>query len=226
MSAAGSKPSIDLRSLLVGPARRRLPTATVLATFCACSLIVWTIAARLASTVDLIPFIRIATVLLAASAATCLEEANQSVIDSTSFGRFRHRTLTVLVSGSATVALWSILVVGAMLIDRGATDGPLPFIGLLIELVALCTCGWLVAVVLVQRSSWRGTGARAAAAVVVMALFSLADVRSNEWLWPSPGPKWRAAHQHWASIALVALVVLLAISRDPAIRNRPRWRRP
>ena len=211
--------TIDLRSLVLGPAARRVPTAVLLATFVVCAMVVWLSALRFRSPTDLIPVVRIATVVFAGAAATCLEDANEAVVDATPFGRLRLRSVAVTMTGASTVALWSIVMFGALIIDRGATGARLPVGGLLVELVAICAFGWLMAATLITATTWRGTGTRAAAGVVVAALFSLGHPRSVGWLWAAPGPTWRAAHEHWTVVGVLAISGLLLLSRDPAART-------
>jgi hypothetical protein len=216
--------TIDLRSLVLGPLARRVPSAVLLATFSVCATIVWVSALRLRSATDLIPVVRVATVVFAGAAATCLEDANEAVVDAAPFGRLRRRSATVAMTGAATVALWSIVMSGALIIDHGATGARLPVGGLLVELGAICAFGWLVAAALISATTWRGTGARAAAGVVVAALFSLGHPRSIEWLWAMPGPTWRAAHERWTVVGVLAIWGLLVLSRDPAARRNLTWR--
>ena len=121
---------------------------------------------------------------------------------------------------SATVVLWSGVVFGAWSIDRSSTAEHLPVAGLLIELVAACALGWLLAAVLINATNSRGTGTCAATGVVLAALLTVSHPRSIAWLWALPGPTWRAAYERWVVIAVVALAGLTVFNHDPAGMRR------
>lgn len=212
------RPATDVRTLALVYGVRRVPTAALGVTSCGCAAVVWASAAGFDSTQDLIPVVRTGSVLFAAAAATCLEDSNAEVVVTTSFGLLRYRSLSVTLTGLATVALWWVVVLGAALIDRDANGAGLPAAGLAVELVALCAFGWVVASLLQRGAAWRGTGVRSAAIVVVAALFTLGHRLSLEWLWAAPGPTWRATHAHWAAVGLLAALGFVVLGRDPAAR--------
>ncbi len=214
------RPNFDARTLALRYVVRRVPQVALGATCAVCATVVWLSGARLASTEDLIPVIRVASVLFAAAAGTCLEDPSAEVFDATSFGRLRRRALTVLLTAAAAFVLWSIVIVGAVIIDRNAAGGGLPVAGLAVELGAMCCFGWLVAAALLWDGAWRGTGTRTAAVVVVASVLTLGHPSSMEWLWAPPGPAWRTAHELWVVIGVLAALGSLALSRDPAGRSR------
>ncbi len=210
---------VDRRSLLLGPTIRRIPWVALGSAFAASAVVVWGRALQVDTAADLIPVIRIGSVLFAAAAATSLEDPNQAVLDATPVGRPRRRLLTVVPVGAAVVMAWLIIVLGARLMIGPPSGRRLPIGGLALELVAACAIGWLFASTLIAGTTWRGTGTRAAAGVIVCALVSLGHPRVIGWLWVMPGPRWQSAHQHWAIVALAAIALCGLYGRDPATRS-------
>jgi len=187
-------------------------------TIALCTAVVWAQALGADDRLDLMPTLRIAIVLIAAAAATCLEDPNEPLVDSTPFGRLRRRCLSVAMTGSASLLAAGALVAGAALLSRHSAGSPLPVGGLLIELAAACAFGWMLAAGLVAGTTWNNSGVRAAVGVVIAAPFSLAHPRVADWLWASPGPEWQRTHRHWAIVGIVSIIVFLLISTDAATR--------
>jgi hypothetical protein len=209
--------SIDHRALVIGPAGRGLPWLALAVTTVVSAVAVWARALQVESTVDLLQVTRLTSVLMAAGAASCLEDGNEMLTTATPFGRLRRRVLAVSLTGLVTVACWLIVVVGAtVLVDR---DGEaLPVGGLLIELLAMMAFGWLVAAMLTSRSSWKGSGMRAGLGVIIAALITFSIGALNRRLWPIRDTGWTAVHERWITIAVVSMVAFLVTSRDPAGR--------
>ena len=209
--------SIDHRALVIGPAGRRLPWLALAATTAVSAAVVWARALQVESTDDLLQVTRLTSVLMAAGAASCLEDGNELVTAATPFGRLRRRVLAVGLTGLVTVACWLIVVIGATAVVDRRSD-TLPVGGLLIELLAMMAFGWLVAAMLIGRSSWRGSGMRAGLGVIIAALITVSIATLNRRLWPMPGTGWTEVHERWSAIAVVSLVAFMVTSRDPAAR--------
>ncbi len=212
---------IDRRALVFGPAGRRVPWLAIGATTVICGGAVFARALQVESASDLLQVARLMSVLMAAGAASCLEDGNELMTAATPFGRLRRRLLALLLTGLVTVSCWLIVAIGAAaVINAPSGDPSLPLGALLIELVGLMAFGWLLAAILVNRSSWTGSGMRAGLGVIIAALVTISVARTAQWLWPMPGIGWRDAHERWIAIAIVSIVVFIVASRDPATRLR------
>ena len=216
--------TIDRWALVSGPALKRMPWAVLAPTIAMCIAIVWMQAMAVDERLALLRTIRIAIVLIAAAAATCLEDPNELLVDSTSVGRLRRRCVSVAMTGLVSMLAAGALLAGAALLSREAAGSSLPVGGLMLELSAACAFGWMIAAGIVETTSWSNSGVRAAIGVVVAALFSLAHPDLAGWLWRSPGPGWQRSHQHWAIIGIVSIVMFLLFSRDPTTRLAHRRR--
>jgi hypothetical protein len=210
--------TIDRWALVSGPALKRMPWVALAPTVALCSAVVWTQALAIDERLDLLPTVRIAVVLIAAAAATCLDDPNEPLVDSTPVGRFRRRCLSVAMTGLVSMFAAGALLAGAALVSRDAAGSPLPVGGVLIELAATCAFGWMIGAGLVAGTTWRNSGVRAAIGVVVAAPFSLAHPHLVGWLWASPGPGWRRSHECWSIVGIVSIVMFLLFSRDAATR--------
>jgi hypothetical protein len=195
-----------------------MPWMALAPTTALCTALVWAQALAVDERLDVMPAVRIAIVLIAAAAATCLEDPNEPLVDSTPFGRLRRRCLSVAMTGLASMLAAGVLLAGAALLSRHSAGSPLPVGGLLVELAAACAFGWMLAAGLVAGTTWSNSGVRAAVGVVVAALFSRVVPRVADWLWASPGPGWQRAHQHWAIVGVVSIMVFLLFSSDAATR--------
>ncbi len=212
---------IDRGALVFGPAGRRVPWLAIGTTTVVCAAAVFVRALQVESASDLLQVARLMSVLMAAGAASCLEDGNELMTAATPFGRLRRRLLAVLLTGLVTVSCWLIVAIGAAaVINAPSGDPSLPLGALLIELVGLMAFGWLLAAILVNRSSWTGSGMRAGLGVIIAALVTISVARTAQWLWPMPGTGWRNAHERWIAIAIVSIVVFIVASRDPATRLR------
>jgi hypothetical protein len=209
---------IDRWALVSSAAIRRMPWMALAPTIALCTAVVWAQALGVDERLDLMPAVRIAIVLVAAASATCLEDPNELLVDSTPFGRLRRRCLAVAMTGLASLLAAGALLAGAALLSRDSAGPPLPVGGLLIELAAGCAFGWMLAAALVAGTTWSNSGVRAAVGVLVAGLFSLADPRVVGWLWASPGPEWQRTHRHWVLVGVVSIVIFLLFSSDVARR--------
>jgi hypothetical protein len=210
--------AIDCRALVVGPAIRRVPRRELGGVLALCSvpIVVW--ATKVDAVVEMIPAIRIMSVLCAAAAAMCLDDPGEAVLDAAPFGPVRRRTMAMLLMGCAAMLGWWVLVAGGWLVAGSQVGGVLPVGGLAIEFVVLCLLGWLLAIVRPGRSSERGGGTLAAATLVLMALMSISVPRLIGWFWAMPGPHWSAAHRNWLYLGALVSAALVVSNRDPASR--------
>ncbi len=215
--------SIDHRALVIGPAARRLPWLALAVTTVVSAVALWARALQVESTDDLFQVTRLTSVLMAAGAASCLEDGNELLTTATPFGRLRRRVLAVGLTGLVTVACWLIVVIGATAVVNRRIE-TLPVGGLLIELLAMMAFGWLVAAMLISRSSWKGSGMRAGLGVIIATLITFSIAAVNRRLWPIRDTGWTAARERWVTIAAVSLVAFVVTSRDPAGRLATRRR--
>jgi hypothetical protein len=214
------------RRALIGAVVRRVPWGPIGATAGVCAAFTWVRAVG-ADPADLVMPLRLAAVLLAATAATCLEDPAEVLTATTPFGRLRRRALAAAMTAAVVIVVWLVLVgIAAMLASDPARGPRIPTGGLTVELIATCATGWLLATWIIATTGWRGSGMRAATGVVIATLASLAHPDIMGWLWAQPGsgPEWNEVHMHWALVGTVAGVGATALSRDPA--HRPvRWMR-
>jgi hypothetical protein len=218
--------TVDRRAL-VGAAARRVPWVPVGATAAVCAAVVWTRALQVDAAVELVVPLRLSAVLLAATAAACLEDPAEVLTCTTPFGRFRRRCLSAAMTAAVIAIAWSLVVGVAAALAADPTGEPaLPVGGLTIELLATCAVGWLLAASVAASSGSRRSGSRAAVAVVVTAILSISHPDVVHWLWvmPGMGAAWAEAHEHWTAVGLLALVGAGVLSRDPAART-VRWTR-
>jgi hypothetical protein len=214
--------TIDRRALVFGPAGRRVPWLAMGATGAGCAAIVWWRASVVESNVEVVQLLRLAAVVLAASAATCLEDSCETLTMTTAVGRLRRRALTLGMTGVVVVTIWlGVTFVAAGLAVEPASDRPLPVAGLLVELIALVTCGWFIAAAIIAQLGWRGSAMRAAVSVVVAAICTLRHPQLYEWLWavPNLSPNLAAGQVRWITIATVAIAATMVLSVDPASRR-------
>ncbi len=126
----------------------------------------------------------------------------------------RRVAVPVAVAAAVAGATWLVLVTGSAL----RVDG-VPVLGLTVQALALSALGLAVAAVL---RTWRGhsePGVLAAPVVVALVLAALPLPPRWSLLVPVPdAPGWDASVLRWTALLVVAVVVLLAATRDPAAR--------
>jgi hypothetical protein len=211
--------AIDHRALVLGPAARRVPWVAIGAVGAICAAIVWWRASLVGSNSQLIQVLRLAAIVLAASAATCLEDGCETLTVTTPYGRLRRRALTLGLTAAVVVVIWlGVAAVAGVLAAGPESDRPLPLTGLLIELAAVIACGSLVSAAIIARTGWRGSATRSAFTLIVAAICSVGHPKLYEWLWAAPniGSDWRAGRLRWAAIALASIVATVILSHDPA----------
>jgi fluoroquinolone transport system permease protein len=104
------------------------------------------------------------------------------------------------------------------------TEGLLPIWGLTLELTGMMIAGLAIAAFAIRRLS-EGSGGVAAGPTLLM-LFGAGMFLPERWtLFPGSmdDPQWAAAHVRWAIIGVLATLLLLYFSRDPASRSFLRW---
>lgn len=180
---------------------------------------VWARALQVDDGADLVPVLRLAAVLLAATVATSVEDASELLATTSPFGRGRRRAVAVGLVTSAVVVTWAtIAVVAGVVAGPGALRGDVMG-GVAMELLALCACAWTVASATASGGQ-RGSGGRAALGLLLAALLSLGYPRTMVWLWPplDAGRAWVDAHLRWIGVGVTASIAAAWIGRDPAGR--------
>lgn len=163
---------------------------------------------------ELLTVLRLDAVVLAAAAALCLEDPAEVLAASSPLGLRDRRLLSVAVTAVLLVVAWTSIAVAAAGVDGRL--GELPFGGLLIELLALASSGWMIAAIFGRATGQRGSGGRAAIALLLLSVLTLVTPQTIEWLWRGPSPAWRIVHVRWAMIGAVTFAGFLLLSRDPA----------
>ena len=166
---------------------------------------------------ELVLVLRLDALAVAAVAATCLEDGAEELTASAPVGMARRRVASVAMTGAMGALAWLAIAVFVGL-TSGRT-GELPLGGLLIEVAALISVGWVLAAMITSTLGWRGSGVRATAAVSVLTVCTVFTPRTLDWLWSGPSPAWRIVHVRWSVIGLVSLAGFLLLSRDPARRQ-------
>lgn len=206
---------VDLRSLVVGPAGRRVPWRA-LAAVGASGVVLAAIRPGRWSPEEATVVVRMTTVLIAAAAATCLDDPCEPLTLSTPLGRFRRRAVAMALTGVAVVATWAV-VVGAFRISAKSgsptTTAPVP--ALAFELVALVAVGWFAAAGLLAAGRTSRVSTHAAMGVALGSVMTVAHPRLVTWLWTVTGATWDAPHRRWAAIAGLAGASVLVLGRDP-----------
>jgi len=212
---------------LLRAAARRGPWAALGTTAAGAAVATWWRARQVDAPSDVLVQLRLSAVLIAAAAATCLEDGAELLTATTPFGRPRRRALAVAITAPAASALWVVILAVTVVLVGPAPAGQAsgwPVGGLLVELGALCGTGWLLGASMIRWSGWRGSAPRAAIALLVLVVLSVLQPRLSDWLWAAGpgGAEWGDAHLRWAFVGAVALAGFAVLSRDPAARLRKR----
>jgi hypothetical protein len=163
---------------------------------------------------DLLPFMRLTSLALAAATVLAVADAACSVTEPTRVGRLRLRVSAVSAAIVAAVVLWAVLL--TIVRAAAATPQRLPVAGLLMELLAMSMAGWLIAAVLSRASGGRFMPARAAAMLVMSVAMTVTTPPKIRWFWVAPGPGWDRSHVRWAMVGAAALALFVVHSLDPA----------
>ena len=166
---------------------------------------------------ELLLVLRLDALAVAAVTATCLEDGAEELTASAPVGMTRRRLASVALTGVMGLASWLAIAVPAGLTSDRSNE--LPWVGLLIEVAALTSVGWVLAAMVTATWGWRGSGVRATAAVSVLTVCTVFTPRTMDWLWSGPSPAWRMVHVRWSVIGLVSFAGFLLLSRDPARRQ-------
>ncbi len=166
---------------------------------------------------DLLRLLRLDAVILAATAALCLEDESEVLTVSTPVGRLVRRLVAIAATTLATLGLWMAIAVPAAW--SGGHLAELPVGGLTIELLALTAAGCMIAALIGRVYGVTGSGSKSAAALVLTCLVTLMTPRTLQWLWTSPSPTWRIVHIRWAVIGLLSVGICVMSSGDPARRS-------
>lgn len=202
------------RSRLLGHVLLRVPVVPLAVTAVIGALLTVVRVASAGELGELLTALRLDAVVLAAVAALCLEDPAEVLAASSPLGLRSRRLLSVAATVVLLVVAWTSIAVVAAGVDGRLAE--LPFGGLLIELLALASTGWMIAAVFGRATGQRGSGGRAAVVLLLLGVLTLVTPQTIEWLWRGPNPAWRIAHVRWTVIGLVTFAGFLLLSRDPA----------
>ena len=204
--------TVDARAL-ARVSVRRVPVAAVGAGAAVATAVLTFAAMSMDTSGDLLPVVRLATVVVAASCAGAVGDPTAALTDSTWRGRRRRAAFVLIPTMMLAVTTWSGAVVAAQALASGPS---LPLGGLIVELVAITLVCWIVTAVLAATRGERGAALAGGSCVMVLALGTMSVPRTIGWLWPSPDQDWVVSHVRWIVIGAVAAVGLLVVWRDPA----------
>jgi hypothetical protein len=168
------------------------------------------------STAELLPVMRMVTLIFACTAAFAVHDPAGTVTEATRQGRCRLRTAAGALAFLPVAGAW----LGLMLVP-GAAGGPsmtsiVP--GLFVELAALFAFGLAIASRMEHATPMDRAAPWSAVMLVATTLATVVHASTRAWLWTDPGPQWQRAHVRWAGLTIFALVTFLQLSRDPARR--------
>lgn len=196
---------------------RRTPWMPVIAAGAVCASASVLRAMSVDTSVDVLPFVRLSSVVLAAAAVQGLDNPAEPVTATSPVGRWRVRAVAWLFDTFVAVGVWLPIVLLSRVIAGHPEQLPVP--GLLIELLALVAVASLIAVALSAAGWGTSPSSRAASALVIATALTLTTPRSIRWLWVGPGSEWDRSHARWAVIGAASLVMFAVVSRDPSKRN-------
>ncbi len=170
--------------------------------------------------------LRMAALLLCLGAVFLLDDPAAVTVASVPSPLRYRRSLRVLLVSPIVAAAWIgqlvyVFVHTTNLLHRD-TEGLLPVWGLTLEMVAMMLTGLAIAA-LSTRWVPEGLGG-VAAGPTLLVLLGAAMFLPGQWslfVGSVDDPQWVASHIRWAVIAVVATLILMYGSRDPAAR-RPR----
>jgi hypothetical protein len=142
--------------------------------------------------------------------------------------RYRRGLRLILIAPLvATVWASQLLLVFVHATSRlhGGAEGLLPIWGLTLEMVAMMMTGMAIAA-LATRWVSEGLGGVAAGPTLLVLVVAAAYLPYRWTLFPGSvdDPQWAAAHIRWAAIAVLATLLFMYFSRDPAARRILRLR--
>ena len=189
----------------------RTPCAMIAAAVAACAGFTLTAMLQTADSSELLPFLRLDAVLLAAAATVAVDDVAARLTVSAPVGRATQRRWSLALVGLATAAsdVAIMLVVGS----ARSLDG-IPVVGLTTELVGLVSFGWALAALIAAMTGSTTPSRRAAPLLIVSALVSVTIASISRRLWIVPGTGWSGIPTRWVAIAAVALACVAWASRD------------
>jgi hypothetical protein len=192
---------------------RRTPVAAIAAAGVVAGAGVVARAAAADEPAEMLTFVRVSAILVAAAATAAVDDPSAPLTDTTWRGR-RLRAAFVLVPTAVLAALvWSV----PALATRWIVAGPaLPITGLLVELAGLTIVGWLLTSAYANVRGTHGASLAGATTLMVLALGTMSVPRTMAWLWRSPDPDWTVSHVRWGTVIGAATLGLVALWRDPA----------
>jgi hypothetical protein len=199
---------------------RRAPWRQLVLGGALCMPIIAARSATARSPFDVLPFARLAALVLAAAAVLAVDDPASSVTAPTPIGRLRLRVHACAATVVVMCCIWTVLMATARV--TAATPQRLPTGGLALELLVMCAAGWSIAAGMREVAGDRFVTARAAAVLVLCVAATVTTPRLVHWFWVGPGSEWHRAHVRWVIVGLAAMTLFSSVSVDPA---RRRWTR-
>lgn len=164
--------------------------------------------------------VRVAALLLAAGVGGALDDHTRATLSAVPLPLSLRSGVRVGLLVVPTALAWVVLVTWT---DR-RVDGALPALALSLEASVVVAVVVATTAVLAR---WPGLPDPGVVAGPLLAgfAFGVPDLPGPLALATPLGPGWTAAHQRWAGLLVLALVVLAAAVRDPAARLRRERRR-
>jgi hypothetical protein len=189
----------------------RTPRATIAAAVAVCTGFTLTATLQTADSSELVPFLRLDAVLLAAAATVAVDDVAAALTVSAPVGRSTQRRWSLALVGLATAVSYVaiLLVVGS----ARSLDG-IPVVALATELVGLVSFGWALAALITALTGSTTPSRRAAPLLIVSALLSVTIPSISRLLWSRPAPGWSVVQTRWVAIATAALACVGWATRD------------
>ncbi|SRR6266516_979800 len=158
----------------------------------------------------LLAVLRIAALALALGAGFALDDPAWETLASSPAALPLRRGLRVLLVLAALAPAWT----GMLWLAAHASNPPLrlPALALTVELAALVTVALAVAAI-------RGGAAAGPAILAILMGMALSGRRVTMLVFDPEDPQWTPAHRRWSLLLVLAVVVLVQASRDPAHRR-------
>jgi hypothetical protein len=167
---------------------------------------------------------RLAAVALCIGVVFLLDDAASVTVASVPAALRYRRGLRLLLAAPIVATAWvgysAYVVVHTANLAHGDTAGLFPFWALTLEMAAMIMTALAIAAAATRWGS-EGLGG-VAAGPTMLALFGAALFLPHRWtLFPGSidDSQWEAAHFRWAVIAVLATLLLVYFSRDPAARR-------
>lgn len=177
-------------------------------------LVLWWRAAQPPSPGDPVWMPRIAALLLAVALSFALDDPTRTSLGGVPTPPWWRGAVRLVLAGVPAVAAWVVSLVWV----QHRVAGAVPVGALSLEAAALAAVAVAVSAALARWRDVAEPGVVVAPAVLVSALLVL-QLPPRFALAETPGPEWAAAHQRWAVLLALGVLVTAAALRDPAARR-------